>query len=82
MNIRSTIGLLLVATPLLSVAGAPTPTPEEKQALRTYCLADIQRLCPEVEPGGGRIKACLMAHKEAMSLGCAQALQKLQPAKP
>lgn len=82
MNIRSTFGLLLLVTPLLTLAGAPTPTSDEKQTLRTYCMADIQRLCPQVEPGGGRIKACLMAHKEAMSVGCAQALQKMRPAKP
>jgi hypothetical protein len=39
---------------------------------------DIERLCPNVGPGGGRMKACLMKHKEQMSVGCAQALQKLK----
>lgn len=51
---------------------------EELEALRTYCKPDIERLCPNVEPGGGRIKECLMAQKEQMTVGCAQALQKLQ----
>ena len=36
----------------------------ELEALRAYCKPDIERLCPNVEPGGGRIKACLMAQKE------------------
>lgn len=51
---------------------------EELEALRTYCKPDIERLCPNVEPGGGRIKECLRAQKEQMTVGCAQALQKLQ----
>lgn len=55
--------------------------PAEMQALKTYCRADIERLCGNVEPGGGRIKECLMAQKEQMSVGCAQALQKLKQEK-
>jgi hypothetical protein len=51
---------------------------EELEVLRTYCKADIERLCPNVEPGGGRIKACLMVQKEQMLVGCAQALEKLK----
>ena len=50
----------------------------EIQALRTYYKADVERLCPKVEPGGGRLKACLSRQKEKMTVGCAQALQKLQ----
>jgi hypothetical protein len=53
----------------------------ELEALRAYCKSDIERLCPNVEPGGGRIKECLMAQKEQMTVGCAQALQKLEQAK-
>ena len=49
-------------------------------ALRTYCKADIERLCPNVEPGDGQIKACLMAQKEQMSVGCAEALREAEEA--
>jgi len=45
----------------------------EIQALKTYCKPDIERLCPNVEPGGGQIKECLMAQKEELRVGCAQA---------
>ncbi|MGH9891133.1 MAG: cysteine rich repeat-containing protein [bacterium] len=48
------------------------------KAIRTYCKADVERLCPNVQPGDGRIKVCLMSNKEQMSVGCAQALQKLK----
>jgi len=46
--------------------------------LMTYCKADAERLCAGVEPGGGRIIKCVKEHKEEMSVGCAQALQKLK----
>jgi hypothetical protein len=46
--------------------------------IQTYCMSDIKRLCKGVEPGGGRIIACLKAHKKEMTVGCAQALQKLK----
>ena len=42
------------------------------------CKADVARLCPGVEPGGGHIVACLKAHKMEMSVGCAKALQHMK----
>ncbi|MCI0667650.1 MAG: cysteine rich repeat-containing protein [Methylococcaceae bacterium] len=71
--------LLSVATPIL--AQGPLMDSEELKALRTYCKADVERLCPNVQPGGGRVKACLMANKDQMSVGCAKALQKLKQSK-
>jgi hypothetical protein len=67
--------LSVIAVPALAQG---SQMEEELHMLRTYCKPDIERLCPNVEPGGGRIKACLMKHKEEMSVGCAQALQKLK----
>jgi hypothetical protein len=67
--------LALIALPVL----AEEPNLQrEIEALRTYCKPDIERLCPAVEPGGGRIKECLKQHEKEMSVGCAQALQKLK----
>ena len=51
---------------------------KEKAALENYCRADIERLCPGVKAGGGRIKESLKKHEEGMSVGCAQALQTLK----
>ena len=42
--------------------------------LEKYCKADVKRLKFRVEPGGGKIKECLMKHKEEMSVGCPKAL--------
>ena len=78
MTVRKTVLLLLVSAAIPAFAQQPSQLDQELAALRTYCKADIERLCPNVEPGGGQIKACLMAQKEQMSVGCAQALEKLK----
>ncbi len=46
--------------------------------LKKYCEADVKRLCPGVPMGGGKIIECLKQHEKSMSVGCAQALKKMQ----
>lgn len=75
-----TLALLSLIAAALPVAAADTPQRQEMAALRSACKADIERLCPDVEPGQGRIKDCLMSHKEAMSAGCIDALRKFKKA--
>ena len=48
-----------------------------QQALR-YCRTDMERLCPGVPPGGGRIARCLKAHKMEISVGCAMTLRRIK----
>jgi hypothetical protein len=48
-----------------------------QQAMR-YCRADMERLCPGVPPGGGRVLRCLKAHKMEMSVGCAMTLRRIK----
>ncbi len=43
-----------------------------------YCKADVARLFPGVEPGGGRIVGCLKQHKMEVSVGCAKAIKKMK----
>jgi hypothetical protein len=78
MIVRTTTLLLLVSATMSTFAGG---LEAEIQALKTYCKPDIERLCPNVPPGGGQIKACLMAQKEELTVGCAQALQELKKMK-
>ena len=78
MTLRKTALVLLVSAAVPAFAQQPSQMDKELEALRTFCKRDIEQLCPKVEPGGGRIKECLMANKERLEVGCAQALVKLK----
>jgi hypothetical protein len=43
-----------------------------------YCKADAARICPGVQPGGGRLIGCLKQHENDVSVGCAKALQAIK----
>lgn len=70
---RFTLGIIS-----LSFLGFVQSAAAFDQAVLTYCKDDVQRLCAGVQPGGGRILQCLKAHKEEMSVGCAQGLAKMK----
>jgi hypothetical protein len=42
------------------------------------CQPDIEKLCSKIQPGQGRIAACLAAGKASMTTDCAQAIEKIQ----
>ena len=46
-------------------------------SMRQACQTDIAKLCPDVQPGGGRILQCFRAHKDALSDGCKSALMAM-----
>ena len=58
-------------------SAAPSAFAQQAAAMK-YCKADYERLCPGVQPGGGRIIGCLKAHKEEVSIGCGKALQAMK----
>jgi hypothetical protein len=64
----------------LSLAALMSAAPNAfaQAAAMKYCKADFERLCPGVQPGGGRIIGCLKAHKEEVSIGCGKALQAMK----
>jgi hypothetical protein len=70
---------LLVSLTVFSVSSAragQSAQPGDQQALaaiRAACAEDAQKLCAGVQPGGGRIVACLKEHKDALSDRCKQA---------
>jgi hypothetical protein len=65
------------AAPFAVADQAPTPpSPQAVSEARAACETDIQTLCPSVQPGGGRIIACLKEHKEKVSDGCKKAIMK------
>jgi Cysteine rich repeat len=41
------------------------------------CRRDLVRICSEVQPGGGRELACLVAHRDELRLRCRLALRRI-----
>jgi Cysteine rich repeat len=75
MRARQRTMTAAMALAALSFAG---PALAAQADALSYCKADVARLCPGVQMGGGRIIACLKGHKMELSVGCAQGLQKLK----
>ena len=46
-------------------------------AARVACSPDLQQLCAGVQPGGGRMLACLKDHRDQISPACKQAVKSL-----
>ena len=42
----------------------------EKNPALNACAADMKQFCSDEEPGGGRIVACMKAHKDEVSPAC------------
>ncbi|GIX43269.1 MAG: hypothetical protein KatS3mg129_3002 [Leptospiraceae bacterium] len=43
---------------------------EKWQKFKEYCGADLDKFCPNVQPGKGRIRACLAKNKDQLSESC------------
>ncbi|TCT04255.1 cysteine rich repeat-containing protein [Aquabacter spiritensis] len=77
-------GLLLLAAsfvPRAEIAAAPAITPQQMEAVRTACRTDIRRLCAGVQPGEGRIVACMRANADAVSPPCKDVMASLAAAR-
>jgi Cysteine rich repeat len=76
MRIREFTVAALVSIAAVASAGS-SALAQQAEAMK-YCKADVARLCPGVQMGGGRIIACLKAHKMEVSVGCAKAIQGMK----
>jgi hypothetical protein len=84
-SIRSLVALTLAATTIPVASNAQTQIPPQMRgeavALMQVCRGDYDRLCGGVQPGGGRILACLQNHASQLSAVCAQAMPRAQSLK-
>lgn len=62
--------VLTLALSILSVSAYA----QDNDALRAACKADAQKLCANVQPGGGRILKCMRAQQGQLSDACKAAL--------
>src|ERR1700693_2248312 len=70
--ILSVIAVLVRVLGWSQTPSGQSESPQVAQA-RTACASDVQKLCAGVQPGGGRIVACLKEHKDSLSDRCKQA---------
>lgn len=59
-------------------ADAPAAGPAADGAVAQACRDDVKSLCPDMQPGGGRIAACLKKQRAKISAGCKEALKEAQ----
>jgi cysteine rich repeat protein len=67
--------VLTLALSILSVSAYA----QDNDALRAACKADAQRLCANVQPGGGRILKCMRTQQAQLSDACKSALSARKP---
>lgn len=74
------VAAVLVALPSVAAAQQlPSGLPPEAnnpavRAAAVACAGDIQKFCPTVQPGGGRIVRCLVANRDGVSDACRAAI--------
>jgi Cysteine rich repeat len=80
--------LALAAAPIAAPAQNAPPAPEQGappgpgqiapggsgSGPLAACRADLAQFCSQLQPGGGRISACIREHFAELSPGCKQAL--------
>jgi len=80
---RCRISMLVGTALVVVIAGTASAqmgiSPEmqtQARSLARICRADYNRLCSGVQPGGGRIVACLQSHVGDLTPRCRDALPK------
>jgi hypothetical protein len=63
-------------------AAAPAQPAPPEPSMQQACKADYKKLCAGVQPGGGRVVACLNSHKDDLTTACQEALLKAHPPAP
>ena len=66
--------LRLVLTAVLLCGSTAVHAQELTSAQRDACMGDYQKFCKSVEPGGGRIIACLAKESDKLTPACKKVL--------
>lgn len=71
---RWTVGLVLMAASGIDIAAGAAQAQQLDPAVRQACMGDYRTLCSGVQPGGGRVLACLKQNAADLSQDCRKAL--------
>lgn len=67
-----------VAALWLAVLGTGFSPVAQAQSAQRACLADYAQFCKGIQPGQGRVLACLREHQDQLSPGCKSSLDSAQ----
>lgn len=70
-----------LAAMFLLTAGATSAqqfSVSDRLALRDNCKQDVEKLCPDLKPGGGELLACMRTQKDQLSEACSAIVAELQ----
>lgn len=70
------LALLGAVFPPASQAQTPTGDRAAAQAAARACRDDVTRVCKGIQPGQGRVLACLREHREELSEACRAQIDK------
>ncbi|MDQ0393093.1 cysteine rich repeat-containing protein [Labrys monachus] len=68
------LALAVLLPPAFAEAQTSPELKSKAMALMKPCRPDFQRFCSHVQPGGGRVLACLKSHERELSPACGQAV--------
>jgi hypothetical protein len=68
--------LILSAVLVSSSGGVLAADQPQSGGPRAACQADVAKLCPGIQPGGGRIMGCLKQNEAQLSASCKEAIAK------
>jgi len=75
-----TTRMIFTCTALALAAASALAADDTKKGdggpVRAACQADVQKLCPNIQPGEGRIKHCLRENRASVSDQCKAAIKE------
>jgi hypothetical protein len=71
----------LIGALLLGGSAMADDEPPSKLDQMGACRADVKKLCPDVQPGGGRMVACLKQNEDRVSESCKEKIEGIQKRK-
>lgn len=73
--------LAIAFVALAGTASAQQLSMSQMAELRQDCGEDIKRLCPGIQPGGGRLMGCVRQKQDQLSETCSDTMGKLMAAR-